>query len=100
NLDPPEAPSGSRRAGGSAGPKPTPPSISVRNRGRGVAGGLTSEALTLPESSPAQDPHHPGPLLPSPPSPLHREKREKGKKGRKGQQGQQGRTARRPSRVP
>src|SRR3954465_14524751 len=33
-----------------------------------------------PPVPPAQDPHHPGPLLPPPPHPPHREKREKSKK--------------------
>ena len=36
-------------------------------------------ALTLPQNAPAQDPHHPGPLLPPPPNPPSREKRETSK---------------------
>src|SRR5262249_26803236 len=37
--------------------------------------GSTRGARSSPACSPAQDPHHPGPLLPPPPHPPHPEKR-------------------------
>jgi DNA helicase II / ATP-dependent DNA helicase PcrA len=46
-------------------------------RERAVVGMLFGPSSPQPSSpAPTQDPHHPGPLLPSPPNPPHREKRE------------------------
>ncbi len=72
--------------------------------GDGLAAGAPGPAtpppiganLTLPESAPTQDPHHPGPLLPSPPTPLTGRRGRKARKGHKGHKGQQGRRARPP----